>query len=267
MSNTPDPQFNPFATPGVAVAPSGIASTSLPLQRYSLVRIGLQMVYYSIAAMFLMLILIVAVSLFGFSMLRAGPGGGPPPGLGLMGLGMGLGVLGVIAAFITMLVGFCLCIATPNSNEKPLAIISVVCFFLSFGLGFVGGIFDGPGTETMSAIFTMVGNISSCASSVVFCMFLKRVGQNITSEVLRKSAHSALIWISLTFVVAIFGGGLLAILGGTGAFSINRNSEDLLAIIGIPFGLAMIVLGLGTLFSYLAMLRTGINELKPRSYG
>ena len=270
MSNIPTPpapEFNPFATPNVASI-TNAAVDDVPLQKYSLVRNGLQLVYYSIAAIFLMAILIVVGAFVGFSSIGPGPnGGGPPNGFGFLMIAMGLGALGMFGAFIAMFVGFCLCLATPNSNEKPLATISVICLVLSIGLAMASGVLEEfASSALLAAVLSFIGNILQCVSTIAFCMFIRRVGENISSLSLQRSAKSALTWMGLLYGVALIGGVSVAILGGMSSVS-GPSTGDLFAIIMIPFGLAMIVLGLGALFTYLAMLRTGINELKPKFYG
>ncbi len=258
----PAPDVNPFATPKVTYAGNAEVG-AVPLQSYALVRTGLQLIYYSIAAMFLMAIMIVIGVSVGGAAISSGTSAGP----GVLFIVMGLGALGIFGAFLAMLVGFCLALAAPNPNEKPLASISVVCFVLSIGVAIGSGVLEGMGSGLLlSGSLDVLGNILQCASTIAFCLFLKRVGENILSDSLQRAAKSALIWMGLTYIVMLVGGIALAVLGGT-AGSFGASPGDFFALALIPFILAIIVLGLGALFTYLAMLRSGINELKPKFHG
>lgn len=256
MSNaTPDQDYNPFSAPAVAAKANPNHLPNIHLTQYNVVRIGLQMIYYSIVAIVLLVILMIALMTISFQTAR---GGGP--GLGTFG-DIAI-VLGFFVAGIASFIGFCLCAACPNANEKTLALTSIFCFLLYVGASIFGGfplaITSGLAGVILAASIQIIGGLASIACSITFCLLLKRIGKNISSQLMEKAAHSAMIW----FCVLI---GSAVVFGfGVGALA-TANGPDIpgFELIGFVFAVAFFIVGLGTFFKYLAMLRSGINELKP----
>ena len=265
-SGLPEAQANPFAAPSVAAAESVhlmAAEMLQPLAQYSSVRRGLQLIYYSIATV---ASLIVVSMLIGFA--ASASGVSPAPfwfGSVLMFFGVA-----IIIAMLVMVVGFCMTIACPRPDEKPRAILSVVCFFLGFGISMVGNIVV---MRTMSApvaslVMSLVTNILYVASSVLFCLLLKRIGRNVSSNRLEQSARSLLMWYGILFVVVLVGGSLVSFVSfnsirASGAGGVSSSVAPLIGILG---GLGMLAISLVVLFKYLAMLRAGINALDAKRH-
>ena len=107
-----------------------------------------------------------------------------------------------------------------------------------------------------SGVASAVGSIANFAGSILFCLLLKRIGSNISSDSLKRNSQRALIWFLVLIGIIIF-----FVVGASLFGAIGRGwvgAEALLVI----FGLTLIVSGLITLFVFLSMLRTGIDELK-----
>jgi len=255
-----DQNVNPFSAPTVA-ATVNPDQPKIHVGQYSKVRIGLKLMYYSIAAMALLVILMVLLTFTSIGMMS---GRGNGPGMSLFGA-MGLMSLGMVGAFLASLVGICMCGSCPNPNEKGLAITSIICFFVYVGSTIFGRfILNLVDVETAMMFFGLnrgAGHLASIVGSVTFCLLLKRIGKNISSQKMIKSAHSALIW----FGVLIGGGffGAILMFTATVATSRGNGTNPTFAIIFVG---VFLVVGLGSLFQYLAMLRAGIDELKPDSH-
>ena len=256
----PDQDFNPFSAPAVAakVAPN---QPGYHLPQYSIVRLGLQLIYYSFVGIALLMILIVAVTFVSFQI--AAPGRGPMWG-GMFGVMTMMG-LGIFAAGIVSFTGFCMCGACPNPNEKTLAFTSIFCFLLYFGASIFGEVpltmSRGAAGAILSAALQIIGGLASIACSITFCLLLKRIGKNISSRSMERSAQSAMIWFCILIagtVVFAFGAGVFAAVNANGA-----NPPTGFELGGILFALGFFIVGLGTFFKYLAMLRSGIKELNP----
>ena len=248
----PDQDFNPFSAPAVAakVAPN---QPGYHLPQYGTVRLGLQLIYYSIAGIALLMILILAITFVG----------GPFLG-GMLGV-MASGLL-IYSGGIALFIGFCMCGACPNPNEKTLAFTSIFCFLLYFGASIFGEVpltmSRGAAGAILSAAMQMIGGLAGLASSITFCLLLKRIGKNISSPLMEKSAQSAMIWFSVLV------GGVVVFAFGAGAFAAdNTNGTSIISgsfeLFGFLFAVAFFFVGLGTFFKYLAMLRSGIKELNP----
>ena len=247
----PDQDFNPFSAPAVAakVAPN---QPGYHLSQYGTIRLGLQLIYYSIAGIALLMILILAITFVG----------GPFLG-GMLGV-MASGLL-IFSGGIALFIGFCMCGACPNPNEKTLAFTSILCFLLYFGAAIFGGVpiqmSGGATVAILSAAIQIIGGLASIACSITFCLLLKRIGKNISSQLMEKSAQSAMIWFCILIagtVVFAFGAGVFAAVNANGA-----NPPTGFELGGILFALGFFIVGLGTFFKYLAMLRSGIKELNP----
>lgn len=262
------PQSNPFAAPSVAAAESVHPLTAEgmpPLAQYSVVRTGLRLIYYSIATV---AGLFVVMMVLGFALSVSGGGAS-------MGGGSLFFLAGIVSlvAMLVMLVGFCMTIACPQSDEKPRAVISVLSFFLAFGISMVGNLFwvrlASPSNMAVASLaVSLCSNLLYLVSSVLFCLLLKRIGRNISSRRLERNARSMLVWYGILFVVFIVAGGLMSFtaftsMGPSGgrSSSFARNSQ----LLGVVGGLAILVVALVVLFKYLAMLRAGIDELAVKS--
>ncbi|QEG24195.1 hypothetical protein [Mariniblastus fucicola] len=254
----PEKDFNPFATPAIAT-PADNFQPVIDLARYSTVRIGLQLIYYSVAALALMVISLVVLSFVVGGMQTSGPGG-PPPVAIITILILGLGF---VIPSVTALVGFCMCAACPHPNEKSLAVMSIIAFFLNFAAAFLGGLAAGGiNVGALSTLISLIGNMAGIACLVFFCLLLKRIGKNIGSELMQKNSKSTLGWF-ITFIVVGIGGsfavGVLAY-----AFASSRGLSGF-SMLAIPLATGMLVLSLGTFFKFLSMLRSSIKELSPRT--
>jgi len=118
MNRSPDqPEFNPFAAPAVAAATNSTLSKT-ELTGYQTVRKGLQLIYFSAAAIVVLMILIAVV--FGvIGMLSLGPNSGLGGSAEMtLGIVMILFSAGLMIAGITSLIGLCMCAACPIPNEK-----------------------------------------------------------------------------------------------------------------------------------------------------
>jgi len=249
--NLNEPVTNPFAAPSVD-AISGTLPVDLPLHKYSTVRTGLNLIYYSVAAAAILFILMIPLA---FVAVDSGGSGLPTALIGIAFLAVAFGIV------LAIVVGACLCLACPNRNEKRFAIASVVLLFFCLGVTLLGGIFLRSFTPTAHVTFFLLrvaSQIASIAGMFTFCLMLKRIGQNISSQRLQKSTQVTMAWLGILICVGVVGFGILMFLvaGSSGTQGVGS-----LRMLMIPFSLAMLVLTLGSLFLYLAMLRNGINEL------
>jgi len=258
-----DPEFNPFSAPASVETASNAPKLTIPLIGYSTVRRGLQLIYYSIAAMALMVISMLLMGLAGIFMSNSSVSGFEASGMAIFGL-FGLTVIGAMLAY---LVGICMCCASPNPNEKGLAVSACICFFANIGASVLQQVLAFVSTDEtvfiLIAIVSNLGSLAGVASTILFCLLLKKIGTNIGSQLLEQASKSALNWFFLLIGVAIVGVVAMigfAFLGGTGGMRTNAGAGVL-----IVFGLGFLFLGLGSFFKYLAMIRTGIDELKPPS--
>ena len=213
------------------------------------------MIYYSIATLAVVVILSTVFAFIGVS-------NGPEAMAVQAGFRLLLGLL-LRIAMLALIVGFCMTLATPRSDEKSLAIISVVCFILSIGIVFLGFFFVGGAG---SPFLSLGMNLLNVVSAILFCLFLKRVGRNISSLRLEKSARSMLVWYGIFFVVCIVGAAMMWLSFASVSPSPNagRGASSALRLLPAIFGIVMVGVALTTLFKYLAMLRAGIDELRPR---
>ena len=257
------PEFNPYSTPAVDTS-QNIPFSEMQLGQYATVRTGLKLIYYSIAAVAIIAIVITFVGLAsaGFMAQSVNAGVGAAE-LGFAGV-LFAGGTGIFIAGITSIIGFCMCATCPNPNEKTLAIVSIVAFFISFGVSILSGILEaaGAGLSTIVALpivaLPIVSNIAQIVFMVTFCLLLKRIGSNISSAPLERRSKSALVWFGLLVSTMVVGFIAMVVIL---PFAPDR---DVFAIGAVIPGLAIIVLGLGTLFQSLAMLRLGIVELTPK---
>ena len=252
------PEFNPYSTPAVDTS-QNIPFSEMQLGQYATVRTGLKLIYYSIAAVAIIAIVITFIGLAsaGFMAQSVNAGVGAAE-LGFAGV-LFAGGTGILIAGITSIIGFCMCATCPNPNEKTLAIVSIVAFFISFGVSILSGILEAAGAG-LSAIVALpiVSNIAQIVFMVTFCLLLKRIGSNISSAPLERRSKSALVWFGLLVSTMVVGFIAMVVIL---PFAPDR---DVFAIGAVIPGLAIIVLGLGTLFQSLAMLRLGIVELTPK---
>lgn len=246
MSNTnPDPDFNPYSAPAV-VAEASQPQLLIQLEQYRTVRFGLQLIYYSIAAVAILMILLVVSTAIGFG--------------GVTLIFTIVSGMGIFVAALVSIVGFCMCAACPNPNEKTLAFSSILCLMINVAGTLLSNLMPVFAVnETLlifSGVASAVGSIANFAGSILFCLLLKRIGSNISSDSLKRNSQRALIWFLVLIGIIIF------FVVGTSLFgAIGRGwvgAEALLVI----FGLTLIVSGLITFFKFLSMLRTGIDELK-----
>lgn len=252
MSNPAPDQLNPFSAPTVPAA-APLSQPRVHLAQYGTVRLGLQLIYYSIAAMVGLFVLMLV---FTFAGIASGE-------MGLLAAIAGFVGLGIIAAGLASLVGFCMCGACPNPNERTLAFIAIFCFVAYVAAAVLSSITpiiaQTEAGSFVSMLISAIGNIASIVCTIMFCLLLKRVGKNISSQSLERKSQNALI----SFLVFLG----FCCLGIAGMFAIGTFSGQGMPI-GLEFyagmfGLIMAALGLITLFYFLAMLRTGINELRP----
>ena len=189
-------EANPFASPTVATA-ANIPSEKTHLQQYSTVRTGLQLTYYSIAAIAVALILVVAVSVFNFN---------GQAELGTMFFGtMALFTLIVFVAGAASLVGFCMCAASPHPKERQLAFISIAGFICYIAASIASAVMEGGGFPGMVQILSLAGTIANVVSTITFCLLLKRIGKNISKPKMAKAAHSAMLWYISLLAIGIIG--------------------------------------------------------------
>ena len=258
-----DDQANPFASPKTATASKPADHPKIPLEHYAKVRLGLQIVYNSIgilAGVFVLtsasaVFLVFTVSSTGGSALRT----------------LFFSCIGLICliAMLALIAGFCMTLASPRRDEKTFAITSVVCFFLAIAGAFAGTLLAWAAGIGLGALLSLTASVLSNVSAISFCLLLKRIGRNIASFRLQVSARSMLVWYGIFFTIGVT--GLIVML--LSSFQLRRatgpqNSSSEIVFIdwfGTVFGFAIFIVALVNLFKYLAMLRTGINELKPQA--
>ena len=273
MSSLPEqPEINPFATPGV-VARVDPGQSDLDLKQYATVRMGLQFISYSAVA--LILLTILATILFGMiAMYSSGPNMGGNDAIQMTAFfTMLLFLVGMLGTTVGSLIGVCMCASCPNPNEKGLAITSVMSIFAYLGISvlsvFSGTVFGvaGPGNQSMAVInfvASLLGTVAFTVGTVTFCLLFKRIGANISSERLSKSAHVAMIWFILLNVVSIVGFILLVVVAWF-SFANGPGVMVFFAIVAIPLSIVVIAMGFGTLVQFLSMVSNGIQDLKPRT--
>ena len=244
-----DTDFNPFASPRTSPpSESDSDAREISLSQYAMVRLGLRMIYNSIgvlAGVFLMTVLtggLVAAN-------GRGIGNIFPATLVFFAYSL---ICSIVV--LALVAGFCMTLTSPRRNEKSLATISVFCFFLS-----IGGVVVGISIPRLLFLITGVSaevlvplavSIPINVSAIFFCLFLKRVGQNISSSQLEKSAGSMLVWYGLFLLVWVAGWVTMLV------YTVDWFE--------VAFGLTMVVVAFVSLFKFLAMIRTGTFELKPR---
>jgi hypothetical protein len=273
MSNLSEkPAINPFATPDV----HSFAKPQFPdvdLRQYASVRSGLQFIYYSVFALILIMILgVVLLGLLG--MYSAAPNSGGNNAIATTaGVIMTLFGLGILTTLIASFIGLCRCTSCPNPNEKTLAITSVlgtVFYFIGSILSVLGGV--GPVSQPVaiaSVAGSLLGPVALFVGTIAFCLFLKRIGSNISSRRMKRSSHAALIWFILLNLVSALGFLLLGVLIffaiGARPGGPPSTAGPAMVMFTIPFLIAVVVLGFGTMFQFLSMLVNAIHELKPHT--
>lgn len=249
------PDFNPFATPSV-VPDVNLAPSNIDLGHYASVRTGLQFIYYSAASLVLLFILVLIM----FGLIAMYSVGQNPAGNSAMDTTAVIAALlfcvGVLGATVATLIGLCMCVASPNPNEMGFAITSVLSIFVYVGVAVLSAIFAGSGISSFAV--SLLGTVACIVGTIAFCLLLKRIGANISSERLSKSAHAFMVWFIL--FIAVFFVGVIALIAG----SVQGGMAGF-TMFAIPFSLAVIVLGFGNLVQFLSMLKNGIHELKPRA--
>ena len=265
----PEGQANPFVSPtSMAVAePDHATEMTQPLAQYSRVRRGLQLIYYSIATLAGMFVLMLLVILVLKATKEPGAPRDPVAANAFSGITTLCGIVSLVA-MVVMVVGFCMTSACPRLGERLRAIISVVCFFLSFSIWIAGNIFlmdrlSPPDSAAVSLFLALIAFILSCASMVLFCLLLERIGRNISNSRLEKIARALLAWYGILLIVVLVGGGMMSLdvfnnVRTNGTILLSDNAQFLL---GSVWGLTTFVIALTVLFKYLAMLRIGIEEL------
>ena len=254
MGNLPsEPEFNPFAAPAIAPTANG-ALPELRLKQYATVRLGLQLIHYAVTAIATVIVLVFLFSFMGPVVSRY------LPRQVFMTVAV-LFPLGILAAIIVSLVGFCLCTACPNPNEKWLARTMIVCTLICFGASiceiYFGSRYPDPNYVTENRVPLLIACLAIIAAMFMFCFLLKQIGMNISSEAMQKNAHITLVWFGLLIAVSI---GI--ILASATEIAPRFNWPSLV------FGLILltVALTLGTLFQFLSLVRNGIHELRPQPY-
>jgi hypothetical protein len=249
--NDTSPQTNPYSTP--AVTPQVVHRETTVLEQYSLVRRGFQLIYYSVAAIAGIVVLMVIVGLLSGAMSprTVVPSSVTVGALALMGFSF-------FAAGLVMLVGFLMCAACPNPNEKTKALVSIVSFFLALILGIASGVLE-DFQPVPAMICEWSSSLLNVVSTVAFCLFAKQIGTNVSSMELQKCSDSALRWYGALIV-----GGMLFVLVAALIAASGFQMADSSFMIVLPLGGILLVLALGTFFKFLSMIRSGIIELKPK---
>jgi MFS family permease len=263
---------NPYEAPTILVGNAG-KTHALDKQvhsEYKLVRLGLRLFYYSIV------ILIASVIIMTLGVFVLAGSFDPFDDNGSVWFFIPIILLG-IAALLMTLVGYCLCIAAPRRNEKSMAISMLVSQFLVIALTIASSmlfvvpeVMNGlesdeattnspflsePSSATNAeAIFDLIGNVLSIASSFCFVIFCKRIGKNVDDAKLIKDAQSAFNWyVVLAVFTAIFFVGLATLM---------LNPTEMSTITMVLFALFAII-GLGAFFKMVTMLQTAIKALAP----
>ena len=181
-------QNNPFASPTSHPLRNTV---EVPLSKYSIVRIGLQIIYYSIVT------LTAVIALMFLSAMLFESARGDPAALKYRQVFF-ISIFISQLVMLVMIVGFCLVLGSPRSDEKSFAIASVVCFFLSIG-GVVGNMFITRDGGEPGILLPIGSCLLITASAIEFCLLLKRIGRNISSSILEQSARSMLFWHGIAF--------------------------------------------------------------------
>lgn len=258
MSGLPeDNRSNPYAPPRVSPASApAISAGDISLGQYKTVRSGLQMIYYSIGVIAGVCVVFLATA-FIFAIATDGPAAS-----GFREIFFATGLVCIVTVFVSI-VGLCMTLTSPRSDEKFLATTSNVCFFLSILGGGISFGMTGRG-ESAGMLLMLIATVAATASPIFFCLLLKRIGRNISNSRMQKSARSTLVWHGILFGVCIVAWvAVLFLFANRGSSFISISLINLLSL-----GAYVVILGvaLTTLFKYLAMLRSGISELKaPQS--
>jgi len=249
---------NPYAAPAVVVDNAPLHAPDKSLARYNTVRTGFRIIYYSIATVvlgFVGLLLIGMISAFANF------------GMGMIFLGL-LFYLILIGCIIATFAGLVMCFFAPEPNEKKKITISFVTGILSIIVSIMVGVAfstyspDSSLTYITGQYITFFSQILSVVSAAFFILFCKQIGSNVGSKSLKQSSVSALRWYIATAICSLVLLGIpLAI--NIGAGGLNGASLSSLTM-GI-FGLIIFVVAIGSLFSFLSMIRNGITSLTVNS--
>ena len=241
-------------------------------REYKMVRLGLQLFYYSLLAMIGGGLLVI----FGTTVLALVSGFGAMESLLLL---LPFGIL-CVASMLLMLVGYCMCVAAPRPNERNMAIWMLVTQFLGIALAVVSAlIVSVPSdfemaldptivseTQAISeaetsllgveSIFDLLGNVLTIISSFCFVFFCKRIGQNVGSDKLVKDSLSTLYWyIAMTVCTGIF----------VAATPLLMTSPDDWGVVTLVLIVLFATAGLGSFFKMVMMLQAAIKTLGPSS--
>ena len=247
---------NPYQVPETESSPNPFNADMQSLSGYRLVRVGFQLNYYCMGIAFLTILLGVFLN----SVLNAGARPAAGASAGADPVIIGVSVL-VLLALAGMFVGRCMCLTAPRTNERWIAIFSLVLFALSFIIPFVGGIIIGATVQSHSfnsngmamgvvGVLVLCGHLCNLGGLVLFLLFGRAIGYNIGSDLLVKGSHSAMTWLSimiallLAWFVTVFGIGLVDVI-----------------LLSIFFGLTLLVCSLMTFLKFLRMCHTGMNVL------
>jgi hypothetical protein len=212
-------EFNPYAAPTTSAmhprAAQWLRSTDDPsLQK---VAQGLGLIYNGTVTIIAAIILGIVLLFVAASV--AGPGGAM-----IMGVIMALALL---AAFIMIIVGTLMCLATPEeSGAKGLIVASVALYAVGFCLSLVGQFAE-------NQLAQGAGTLASIGGNIAFLLFLKQLSQFIGATELAERAKLLLILLVVTIGLQLI--SVVAVLAGAAAIGI-------LALVAIVIGLVSLVL-------------------------
>jgi len=258
------PEDNPYQAPAPSVTRER-SSDPYGLGAYRSVRTGLQMIYYGLTILLIGALLFVVSSVaLGFSL------GANTTGMRneMPGILMILFGLFIVVCALVILVGFLICLTSPESNEKSKIGIALGCQVGGFILSFVGGYFSATTAQSgdlssavgIQLVCSLGGQILGILGSVFFILFCKQVAMNIGGYRFQDASKSALTWLFITVGMLVFYFVALLVVGSAAAGSGSREAAAAVGFVGL-LGLPLLVFGIISLVKQLIMLRTGVEEL------
>ncbi|MEM9411263.1 MAG: hypothetical protein AAGA30_09135 [Planctomycetota bacterium] len=244
--NSAETESNPYSAPSPGQLTP--AKVDPKLQAYSIARIGIMLVYYSVVSFTFLLLA------FAFLALVASDFGGtstsgivsPTFGKGLVYLFL----LGLLAGALGFVLGVAMCYACPRSNEKTMAIVAIlaVCIFVVTTLG--SRLVQSGSPRGIS----VVASIAFFTGAFSLIMLHRLIGANIQSSRLRSAANWTL---SCTILLVT----LLLLYPVPDFVSKTYFSKSLAGTTYIISSLFLTGVSLFSFFTFLRMLRHGFEEL------
>ena len=215
-------ESNPFAPPKAGSASSsGRSGGPSDIASRKLAGLGLLIQGWATVSIFLLVVFIFVASVIAAAMERGGGAGSP----GLLVL-IGLAAIAMFIGAIVVLVGECICLASPQrSGAKGLIIAAIGCLAVQVLFSVIQALAD-QGTSSLfrpapfrqgpssgQLMFAMLGLVSGLGHLICFELFLRKASENVRRDDLARQAMMVLIGIPSCFVlifVCSFSAPLLA---------------------------------------------------------